>query len=66
MENMYGNKIWWVCATDIEWIEVELAPKPHHILDQKHAIQNLKKKWMSWEIDVIHIQSRKNNSHSVH
>ena len=23
--NLYGKKVWWVCATDIEWIEVELA-----------------------------------------
>ena len=28
--------------SDIEWIEVELAPKPQHIIDQEHAIHNLK------------------------
>ena len=44
METNYGKKVWWLCATDIEWIEVELAPKSQHIIDQERAIQNLKKK----------------------
>ena len=40
---LYGKKVWWVCAIDIEWIEVELAPKPQHIIDQERAIQKLKR-----------------------
>jgi hypothetical protein len=42
--NCYGKKVWWVCATDVEWIEVELAPKPKSITDQERLIKQLKKK----------------------
>jgi len=42
--NCYGKKVWWVCATDVEWIEVELAPKPKSIIDQERLIKRLKKK----------------------
>ena len=35
--------MWWVCATDIEWIQVELAPNPQYIIDQERVMQNLKK-----------------------
>ena len=42
--NCYGKKVWWVCATDVEWIEVDLAPKPKLITDQERLIKQLKKK----------------------
>ena len=42
--NCYGKKVWWVCATDVEWIEVELAPKPKSIIDQERLIKRLKMK----------------------
>ena len=34
--------MWWVCAPDNEWIEVELAPIPQYIIDQERAIEKLK------------------------
>ena len=42
--NCYGKKVWWVCATDVELTEVELAPKPESITDQERSIKQLKKK----------------------
>ena len=36
--NYYGKKVWTVCATDVEWLEVELAPKPKRISDQEDNI----------------------------
>ena len=42
--NYHGKKVWWVCATDVEWIEVELAPTPKTIVDQERSIKRLKKK----------------------
>ena len=51
MEIVYGKKGWWVCAIDIELIEVEVAPKQQHVIDNRGDKQN---------------QSRKNNLHSVY
>jgi len=34
----YGKKSWTVCAVDVEWLEVELAPKPKRISDQEDNI----------------------------
>ena len=40
-KNYYGRKVSTICATDVEWLEVELAPKPKRILDQEKNILEL-------------------------
>ena len=37
-KNYYGKKVWTLCATDVEWLEVEFAPKQKRISDQEDNI----------------------------
>ena len=43
LKNYYGRKVWTVCATDVEWLECELANKPQEIVDQERDIDKVKK-----------------------
>ena len=43
LKNYYGRKVWTVCATDVEWLECELANKPKEIVDQERDIDKVKK-----------------------
>jgi len=55
MENYYGKKVWTVCATDVEWLEVELAPKPKRISDQEDNIVQTEQqiKYLNDALDTI-------------
>ena len=43
LKNYNGRKVWTVCATDVEWLECELANKPQEIVDQERDIDKVKK-----------------------
>jgi len=43
LKNYYERKVWTVCATDVEWLECELANKPQEIVHQEQDIDKVKK-----------------------
>ena len=43
-KNYYGRKVWTICATDVEYLECELANKPQEIVDQEQYIDKVKER----------------------
>lgn len=60
-KNYYGKKVWTVCASDVEWLEVELAPKPKRIVDQEENIEQMKKDITCAQNAIKYETSRKQN-----
>ena len=48
-KNMYGRKVWTVCASDVEWIEVEHVVKTEAMLELEKEMNDLKMNLLSEE-----------------
>lgn len=46
-KNMYGRKVWTVCASDVEWIEVEHVVKTESMLELEKEMEGLQRNLLS-------------------